>query len=156
MSSSAAAAALSATELATQLGARLLVASVIDARASASLFSARADEVRSRRERGAQDLVLRAQAAGAHAAFLIWQGDPGATIISAAEAEGADLIVIGTRGREGVARLLLGSVSDYVVRHAPCPVMVVHPPANGGPDGPSGPAHNGPVGTFEHPAAGLG
>ena len=41
-------------------------------------------------------------------------------------AEGADLLVVGSHGRGVIARTLLGSVSDYVVRHAPCPVLVVH------------------------------
>jgi nucleotide-binding universal stress UspA family protein len=37
---------------------------------------------------------------------------------------GARAVVLGTRGRGGIARALLGSVSDYVVRNAPCPVVV--------------------------------
>ena len=43
-------------------------------------------------------------------------------------AEGADLLVVGTRGRGSLAQALLGSVSDHVVRHAPCPVVIVRTP----------------------------
>jgi nucleotide-binding universal stress UspA family protein len=49
-------------------------------------------------------------------------------IVSHAAAAGVDLIIIGTHGRKGVSRLLLGSVAERVVRAAPCPVLTVHHP----------------------------
>ena len=72
-------------------------------------------------------VVREARAAGVTAEFLVWDGDAGSSIAAAADAEHADLVVVGTRGRSGAERMLLGSVSDHVVRHAACPVLVVRP-----------------------------
>ena len=55
-------------------------------------------------------------------------GDPCWEICLAAEREPADLIVIGSHGRTGFMHLYLGSVAERVVRHAPCPVLVVRLP----------------------------
>jgi nucleotide-binding universal stress UspA family protein len=52
-------------------------------------------------------------------------GIPDREIVALAEEIGAGLIVIGSRGRGGIRRALMGSVSDSVVRHAHCPVLVV-------------------------------
>jgi nucleotide-binding universal stress UspA family protein len=60
-------------------------------------------------------------------------GDVAGTICRIAEEVGVDVIVVGSHGRTGLQRLFLGSVSEHVVRHAPCPVLVVreghHQPA---------------------------
>lgn len=48
-------------------------------------------------------------------------------IITLAEAEGADLIIMGTHGRKGIDRILFGSVAEKVVKTARCPVMTVRP-----------------------------
>jgi len=53
------------------------------------------------------------------------EGAPVPTIISLATDEHVDLIVMGTTGRTGLQRLLLGSVAEEVVRHAPCPVLTL-------------------------------
>jgi nucleotide-binding universal stress UspA family protein len=52
-------------------------------------------------------------------------GDPGRMICEAAESWKADTIVMGRRGRSGLREMLLGSVSSYVLHHAPCSVMIV-------------------------------
>ncbi len=51
-------------------------------------------------------------------------GEPGPQTLALAEEVGANLIILGSHGRTGVKRLLLGSVSEYVVRSAKCPVLV--------------------------------
>jgi nucleotide-binding universal stress UspA family protein len=61
--------------------------------------------------------------AGAH----LRMGAVALEIVALAEELGADLIVMGSRGLGGVRRALMGSVSDSVVRHAHCPVLVVRP-----------------------------
>ncbi|MCC6419212.1 MAG: universal stress protein [Gemmataceae bacterium] len=59
-------------------------------------------------------------------------GDPAAEILHAAHETGCDLIVMGTHGRTGLARLLLGSVAEKVLRAASCPVLTAKgPPAVG-------------------------
>lgn len=56
-------------------------------------------------------------------------GDPRFTIVDEAKAWGADLVVMGSHGRTGLAKLFLGSVASHVVAHAPCSVLVVKLPA---------------------------
>jgi nucleotide-binding universal stress UspA family protein len=58
-------------------------------------------------------------------------GDPASEIISAARDWQADLLVMGTHGRHGPLRLLLGSVAETVLRHAPCATLVIPPPQPG-------------------------
>lgn len=53
------------------------------------------------------------------------EGRPAQSIARVAEADGVDLIVMGTHGRGGFAHLLLGSVAERVIRLAPCPVLAV-------------------------------
>jgi nucleotide-binding universal stress UspA family protein len=125
-----------AFELAERLGASLLVVSVIDPGAlrrapaprTASLTGPlRMDQVRERREHVAQALVERGRQAGVEVSFLVWDGDPGDTIVEAATAEQVDMVLVGSHGRGAVGRFFLGSVSEHVVRNAPCPVLVVRP-----------------------------
>ena len=66
-------------------------------------------------------------AGGAVAEDHLRMGAPGEEIVRLAEAIGAGLIVMGSRGRGGMKRALMGSVSDSVVRCAHCPVLVVRP-----------------------------
>lgn len=60
------------------------------------------------------------------------EGVPGKKIVDIANKEKCDLIIMSTHGRSGLGRALLGSVADYVIRNALCPVLVIHPGPEGG------------------------
>jgi universal stress protein A len=70
-------------------------------------------------------LVAKARKAGARAKGLLLEGVPFEVITRAAKAQRADVVVIGTHGRTGLARFFMGSVAERVVGMAPCPVMTV-------------------------------
>lgn len=55
------------------------------------------------------------------------EGRPGEQLVRFAEESGAGLVALRTRNRQGVSRLLAGSVAEHVIRHAPCPVLVLSP-----------------------------
>ena len=60
---------------------------------------------------------------------MLLLGDPAKAIAGIAEREHVDLIVMGTHGRTGITRLLMGSVAESVVRQAKCPVLTIKQPA---------------------------
>ena len=116
--------------LAGGLGARLIVINVVNqpvATTTGSVLTATRDSARDEAEEIAREVADEAQRAGVDATYLIREGQPGESIVAAAEEEGADLVVVGTHRRPVVGRLLLGSVSQYVVQHAGVPVLVARP-----------------------------
>lgn len=116
-----------AFELATRLQGALLLVSVIDPRGlwmPTGGYRQRMDQARDARQIAAQGIVNRARREGVPVRTLIWEGDPGEAIVEAAIAEGVDLIVVGSHQRRGVDRLVMGSVSEQVVRTSPVPVVV--------------------------------
>jgi nucleotide-binding universal stress UspA family protein len=128
-----------ALDLAHDTGARLLVLTVVpegtaaesvedeDGQRRSSSAAADDDGITEAQER--TDTVLdHAAEWGVEAQSIIWEGEPGEAIVAAAESEGADIIVIGTNGRGGVGRMLMGSTSDHVIRNALVPVVVVRNP----------------------------
>ena len=58
-----------------------------------------------------------------------YEGPPGMAIKEIVEEMGADLVVVGTHGRRGIGRVLLGSGAEDVIRQAPVPVLVIRAPA---------------------------
>lgn len=78
------------------------------------------------RERLAQ-LVELERGDGTKIESIVRQGQPGACLVELVEEQGADLLVVGTRGLCGLKHLALGSTAEYVVRRCPCPVLTVHP-----------------------------
>jgi nucleotide-binding universal stress UspA family protein len=68
---------------------------------------------------------VRAMAEGVPLETVVLDGKPAAQIVKFAEESKIDLIVIGTQGKRGLERLLLGSVAEQVIRMAPCKVLVV-------------------------------
>jgi len=82
--------------------------------------------VREHARKGLTARVARARRAGVRAtALLLAGGAPHEQILRAARRARADLIVIGTHGRSGFSKVLLGSVAERVVRLASCPVLTV-------------------------------
>jgi universal stress protein A len=65
------------------------------------------------------------QTTGLKTEAKILHGDPRTALVDAARTEHADLLVVGSHGRTGMAKLVMGSVASYVVAHAPCSVLVV-------------------------------
>lgn len=76
-------------------------------------------------KRGVDKLVRAARADGLRVRGVVGEGPASAAIVGAAKRLRAHLIVVGTHGRSGVRRLLIGSVAERVVRSAPCPVLTV-------------------------------
>ena len=70
-------------------------------------------------------LAARARKAGVRVKLLVLDGVPHEQIARAARSKRADLVVLGTHGRTGLAKFLLGSVASRVVSTAPCPVLTV-------------------------------
>jgi nucleotide-binding universal stress UspA family protein len=83
-----------------------------------------------------RSLHLEAIAAGVNADFTQIAGDPGLIICDLAQTWEADLILMGRRGHSGLNELFLGSVSNYVLHHAPCSVLTLQTHAKVKPETP--------------------
>lgn len=120
-------------ELAKLLQAEVAFIHVVDTSAATGALEigVSADMVVAMAEQEGRNLLLafRERAETSPPALEFFEiGKPTAKILDAAKSWPADLVVIGSHGRSGVERLLLGSVAESVARHASCPVLVVRAP----------------------------
>jgi nucleotide-binding universal stress UspA family protein len=116
--------------LARACGARILVVHVVPSLAQAQTvrwaYQEMEAEIRADAQRHLKALVARAGKAGVRAKALLLSGTPAHEAVGrAARGQKADLIIVGTHGRTGVAGALLGSVAARIVATAPCPVLTV-------------------------------
>lgn len=114
-----------ARDLAQKYGAELLVLAIIRVPEPTTSLELEA-LLDNGREHFARDFEkLQARAEGLSLRTEVEVGHPAEHVVARAEKEGFDLIVMGRRGRTGVKRWRLGSVSERVLRYAHCPVTVV-------------------------------
>jgi nucleotide-binding universal stress UspA family protein len=72
--------------------------------------------------------ALRPPDPGVSVEYRLCEGDPATEVVRLAGETHSDLIVMATHGRTGISRLLLGSVTEMVLRRAPCPVLTIRIP----------------------------
>jgi len=127
------AAFLKAIEMAKSHRAELFVVHVIspivpvpgDAYISPKMYDDLAASARAFAQKQLDKLLAHARKARVRARGFLLEGAPHEEIIRFARARRADLVVMGTHGRTGLAKLFVGSVADRVVAAAPCPVLTV-------------------------------
>jgi universal stress protein A len=121
-----------ATDLARQNQAELLILHVYDSLGAENVTYGEATsklEPENYRERLAEEVHRLVPApAGVSVQYVLAEGDPAEEIERVAAQHACDLIVMGTHGRTGLDRLLMGSVAEQVVRRAPCPVLTTRLP----------------------------
>ena len=128
-----------ANDLATAFGAHIVLLHVVDVESqwmpagpAVVPMSVPAEVVRGIHEHAHTALDAIAAKMPAVRRPLVRSGHTRDVILAAADEIKADIIVMGTHGRRGVQHLFIGSVAEYVVRHAPMPVMTVRAVARGG------------------------
>lgn len=122
-----------ALELAGTYDATLHVLSVVDTDAFAALDGIDLGTIRDQRAEAAETIADRAEEAGVDVVTAVRDGTADDEILAYAEEADIDMIVMGTHGRSGVGRVLLGSVTEAVVRRATVPVVTVRMTDKAGP-----------------------
>lgn len=119
-----------ATELTGKLGARAHLLHSVDwpllgPELPVVISDAAMAEIKERKRQELTRLVAAHPGVLQPGSAMLREGDPRNVILATAEELGADLIVMGTHGRHGFSRLMLGSVAESVARTASCPVLLV-------------------------------
>lgn len=127
-----------ATSLARTMGSALTIVHVqspLPAYAFAEGAAPDLARLEDEQRRWAEDRLERqaetARASGVSVSTALRVGMPADEVVQAARDTGTDLIVVGTHGRTGLNRLLIGSVAERIVRTAPCPVLTMRDPVCG-------------------------
>jgi nucleotide-binding universal stress UspA family protein len=123
-----------AKEMAREHGARMVLAHAITLQPFAAggpeLGTLPRDfehQVREASMKRLEDLAEEIRGDGIEVEAKVRSGLPATTVIAVAQEVEAELMVIGTRGLSGFKHLILGSAAEEIIRHAPCPVLTVHP-----------------------------
>ena len=113
--------------LVTACQPQVVIYSMADAGVASWMQTAEGDRMKEHEELAARDEKdLRDSGLTTEARAIL--GDPREALVSAALTENADMILVGSHGRTGLDKLLMGSVASHVVTHAPCTVVVVKLP----------------------------
>ena len=132
-SSASVAAFTRAVESAKASGAELILVHVMspvvplagDGYVSPRVYEDLQKAARAQGQKGLDALLAKAKKARVRATGLLLEGTAWEQIVRAARSKRADMIVMGTHGRSGLARFFLGSVAERVIGTAPCPVLTV-------------------------------
>ena len=114
-----------ACELAGKLGAVVHLVNALGPVGELPLSQRMIDELAGEHARGLDDLMVHRRGLARFGPPIIEAADPRDLILAAAARVDADLIVMGTHGRRGLSRFVLGSVAEDIVRRSPCPVLAV-------------------------------
>ena len=88
-------------------------------------YSKGLEKERAEEEQKLLALIEEENMAGIVADYVIYEGFPEECILDYAKRQEADVIIMGSHGRRGLKRMILGSVAEHVIRRSPCPVLVV-------------------------------
>ena len=113
-----------ACQLARDMGAALIVFNVVALDESNAVNKREIEQHKKRLEEFVAEKVADA-GVGLKVRQMVDAGQPFGAIVDRAEKEGVDLIVMSSHGRSGLSRMLIGSVTDKILRGGPCPVLVV-------------------------------